>query len=109
MREQGSIISFETGAVTAYALDSAQDKGTLFIRPGDQVCMFLSVNVVFSPLEICVHVSLHARVPKQNNRVCLFLCCAGVRDAVYRTAREGRRHEDQRVQDQGTDQHARVR
>jgi len=37
MREQGSIIAHETGQVTAYALDSAQDKGTMFIRPGDQV------------------------------------------------------------------------
>jgi len=37
MREQGSILAHETGSVTAYALDSAQDKGTLFIRPGDMV------------------------------------------------------------------------
>jgi len=37
MREQGSIVAHETGQVTAYALESAQDKGTMFIRPGDQV------------------------------------------------------------------------
>jgi predicted membrane GTPase involved in stress response len=37
MREQGSVVAHETGQVTAYALESAQEKGTLFIRPGDQV------------------------------------------------------------------------
>ncbi len=34
MREQGSLIAFETGQVTAYALETAQERGVLFVRPG---------------------------------------------------------------------------
>jgi len=37
MRENGSLIAFETGQVTAYALESTQERGLLFCRPGDQV------------------------------------------------------------------------
>ncbi|WIA43813.1 hypothetical protein OEZ86_010230 [Tetradesmus obliquus] len=37
MREQGSLIAFETGQVTAYAIETAQERGQLFCRPGDQV------------------------------------------------------------------------
>lgn len=36
-RENGSLASFETGQVTAYALDSAQQRGRLFVAPGEQV------------------------------------------------------------------------
>jgi len=37
MREAGCLVAFETGQVTAYALESAQERGQLFCRPGDQV------------------------------------------------------------------------
>jgi GTP-binding protein len=37
MREQGSLVAFETGPVTAYALFSAQERGDMFIRPGDEI------------------------------------------------------------------------
>ncbi len=37
MRDAGSLIAFETGQVTSYALESAQERGQLFVRPGDQV------------------------------------------------------------------------
>jgi len=37
MRENGSLVAFETGQVTAYALETAQDRGQMFVRPGDQV------------------------------------------------------------------------
>uniref|UniRef100_A0A383VSI0 Elongation factor Tu, chloroplastic n=1 Tax=Tetradesmus obliquus TaxID=3088 RepID=A0A383VSI0_TETOB len=37
MREQGSLIAFETGQVTAYAIETAQERGQLFVKPGDQV------------------------------------------------------------------------
>jgi GTP-binding protein len=36
-REQGSLVSFETGQVTAYAIDSAQARGRMFCTPGDAV------------------------------------------------------------------------
>ncbi|HSH35029.1 translational GTPase TypA, partial [Schnuerera sp.] len=36
-RNEGSLISFETGEATAYGLYSAQDRGTLFIDPGTKV------------------------------------------------------------------------
>jgi GTP-binding protein len=36
-RELGSLTAFETGQVTAYALQSAQARGTLFCKPGQEV------------------------------------------------------------------------
>lgn len=36
-RSKGAIISMETGTVTGYALDNLQERGTLFVRPGDEV------------------------------------------------------------------------
>ncbi|MCR5055204.1 MAG: translational GTPase TypA [Lachnospiraceae bacterium] len=36
-RESGSLISFETGESVTYGLFSAQDRGTLFIGPGEKV------------------------------------------------------------------------
>jgi GTP-binding protein len=33
----GALISFETGAATAYSLENAQDRGTVFIPPGQKV------------------------------------------------------------------------
>lgn len=37
MRDQGSLIAHETGQVTSYAIESAQERGTLFVKPGEQV------------------------------------------------------------------------
>jgi GTP-binding protein len=36
-RTQGSLIAFETGTAVAYGLFNAQDRGVLFIEPGDKV------------------------------------------------------------------------
>jgi GTP-binding protein len=36
-RENGSLTSFETGQVTAYAIESAQQRGRMFVAPGQQV------------------------------------------------------------------------
>jgi GTP-binding protein len=36
-RNNGSIISMDTGDVTAYALDKLQDRGKFFIEPGDEI------------------------------------------------------------------------
>lgn len=35
-RDRGSLISTESGKVTAYALRDVQERGTLFVRPGDE-------------------------------------------------------------------------
>ena len=36
-RNQGSLIAFESGTSITYGLYNAQDRGTLFIGPGEQV------------------------------------------------------------------------
>jgi GTP-binding protein len=36
-RTKGAIVSMEPGSATAYALDSLQDRGILFIKPGDPI------------------------------------------------------------------------
>ncbi|MCH4191938.1 MAG: translational GTPase TypA [Butyrivibrio sp.] len=36
-RKQGSLISFETGEAVTYGLFNAQERGTLFVSPGDKV------------------------------------------------------------------------
>ncbi|MCP6756218.1 translational GTPase TypA, partial [Klebsiella pneumoniae] len=36
-RDQGSLVAFENGVATQYALTSAQDRGVLFIGPGAEV------------------------------------------------------------------------
>ena len=34
MRENGSLVAFETGQATSYALFSSQERGIMFIKPG---------------------------------------------------------------------------
>ena len=36
-RELGSLVAFETGQVTGYALESVQQRGRLFVAPGDDI------------------------------------------------------------------------
>ncbi len=36
-RSRGALVSWETGQVKRYALESVQDRGTLFIEPGEEV------------------------------------------------------------------------
>ncbi len=36
-RDRGSLIALETGTVTSYALTNAQQRGVLFVKPGDEV------------------------------------------------------------------------
>jgi len=36
-RDRGSLIALETGVVTSYALINAQQRGELFVKPGDEV------------------------------------------------------------------------
>jgi GTP-binding protein len=37
MRQNGSLVAWESGTVTAYALENAQERGILFVSPGDVV------------------------------------------------------------------------
>lgn len=37
MRTKGALVSMEPGQTTAYALDTLQERGVLFIKPGDKV------------------------------------------------------------------------
>jgi GTP-binding protein len=36
-RSRGALVSMETGVATAYALEMVQERGTLFVSPGDQI------------------------------------------------------------------------
>ena len=36
-RSRGSLVSMDSGTATSYALDNLQERGTLFIKPGDNV------------------------------------------------------------------------
>ncbi len=37
MRTKGALVSMEKGAVTAFALNTLQQRGTLFVKPGDEI------------------------------------------------------------------------
>jgi GTP-binding protein len=37
MREHGSLVAFETGTTTTFALENAEGRGTLFVGPGVEV------------------------------------------------------------------------
>lgn len=37
LREQGSLVAFETGEANTYGIVNTQDRGNLFIKPGDKV------------------------------------------------------------------------
>ena len=36
-RSRGSLVSMDSGTATSYALDNLQERGTLFIKPGDAI------------------------------------------------------------------------
>ena len=46
-RSNGSLISFETGKATGYGLNAAQERGTLFLNPGDPV--YSGMVIGYSP------------------------------------------------------------
>lgn len=55
-RAMGSLISFETGTTTAYGLYGAQDRGNLFIGPGEEVYEGMVVGENPKGLDIEVNV-----------------------------------------------------
>ena len=49
-RELGSLVAWETGQVTGYALESAQQRGRMFVAPGEEVYE----NMVRTPCPLCL-------------------------------------------------------
>ena len=60
-RIQGSLIAFETGEAVAYGLFNAQDRGTLFIKPGEKVYagMVVGQNAKTDDIELNVCKTKH--------------------------------------------------
>ena len=60
-RKQGSLIAFETGESVTYGLYSAQERGTLFIGPGDKVYsgMVIGQNAKTDDIEVNVCKTKH--------------------------------------------------
>ncbi len=55
-RSQGSLIAFETGESVAYGLFNAQDRGTLFIGPGERVYSGMVIGQSAKPEDIELNV-----------------------------------------------------
>jgi len=60
-RKSGSLIAFETGTAVAYGLFNAQDRGTMFIAPGEKVYagMIVGENPKSDDIEVNVCKSKH--------------------------------------------------
>ena len=60
-RQQGSLIAFETGESVTYGLFNAQDRGTLFIGPGEKVYagMVIGENAKDDDIELNVCKTKH--------------------------------------------------
>ena len=63
-RQAGSLISFETGVATTYGLHAAQSRGTLFVKPQDEVYEGQVVGSNAKGLDIDVNV---CKKKKQTN------------------------------------------
>ncbi|MDO5650443.1 MAG: EF-Tu/IF-2/RF-3 family GTPase, partial [Gallicola sp.] len=63
-RKSGSIISYDNGTSSAYGLNNAQDRGVLFIEPGEEV--YEGMIVGSSPKGIDLEVSV-TKTKKQSN------------------------------------------
>ncbi len=55
-RKTGSLIAFEAGESVAYGLFSAQDRGTLFIGPGEKVYAGMVIGMSSKPEDIEINV-----------------------------------------------------
>lgn len=55
-RENGSLIAFETGVSVTYGLFAAQDRGTLFIGPGEKVYSGMIIGESNRPQDIEINV-----------------------------------------------------
>ena len=55
-RTNGSLVAWEAGVVTAYALESVQERGRLFVEPGDEVYEGMIVGAHSRPQDLDVNV-----------------------------------------------------
>jgi GTP-binding protein len=55
-RSSGSLVSWETGAATTFGLKNAEERGVLFIEPGDQVYQGMVVGEHQRPGDLAVNV-----------------------------------------------------
>lgn len=65
-RQFGSLIAFETGKATGYALDSAWKRGNLFIEPGEEV--YEGMIIGENPKGLDIEVNVCKRKAKTNIR-----------------------------------------
>jgi GTP-binding protein len=65
--EHGALIALETGEATAYALDNAQLRGTLFIRPGTPVYAGMVVGEHSRPQDLEINVCKKKHVTNIRN------------------------------------------
>ena len=68
-RSQGSLIAFETGEAVTYGLYSAQERGTLFIGPGEKVYagMVIGQNGKAEDIELNVCKTKHLTNTRSSN------------------------------------------
>ncbi len=55
-RTNGSLVAWEPGTVTAYAIESIQERGRLFVEPGDEVYEGMIVGANSRPQDLDVNV-----------------------------------------------------
>lgn len=55
-RTNGALVAFETGMVTAYGIENAQLRGTLFVKPGDRVYRGQIVGENSRPTDLAINV-----------------------------------------------------
>lgn len=56
-RARGSLVAFETGEATAYGIEHAQERGELFIKPGDRVYRGMIVGEHARPGDLMINVA----------------------------------------------------
>ena len=68
-RKQGSLIAFESGETVAYGLFNAQDRGTLFVGPGEKVYagMVIGQNGKTEDIELNVCKTKHLTNPRSSS------------------------------------------
>jgi len=54
--EKGSLLAFEDGITTSFGLENAQDRGKLFIKPGDETYKNMIVGIHQRPGDLAVNV-----------------------------------------------------
>jgi GTP-binding protein len=61
-RDRGSLVAFETGRITSYALLSTQERGLMFVRPGEEAYEGMIVGIHQRPGDLKVNVAKQKQV-----------------------------------------------